>query len=275
MGESGSGKSMLGRALMGVLPRGLDVAAKSLTLFGQPWGQSSDPMWQRLAWVPQEPLQALHPFLTVEEHLALLPRACLGESGARARARLLPMLERMRLPMDPGFMGKYPRQMSGGQRQRLVLALALGCEPEFLILDEPTTALDASHGQDVLGLIEELHRERGLGYLWISHDLDLIASASEQLLVLYGGVMLEAGPTARVLDQPRSPYTARLLSAARGEPSNESGFLSAPALRPAGCPFQARCPACLPACGGWSGWRGTLEDGFRCENPLPEIALQV
>lgn len=274
-GESGSGKSLLGQVLMGRPPKGVEVVAKTLSCFGQPWGQKPTSMWRRLAWVPQEPAQALHPFLKVEDHLVLLPKACLGESATRAMERLLPMLERLRLPTERGFLGKYPHQMSGGQRQRLVLALSLSCEPEFLILDEPTTGLDSTTRREVLELIDESHRARGLGYLWISHDMDLLASVSDRLMVLYGGAMLEAGPSARLLHQPRSPYVARLLSAARGEPCDDPGFLPLPALRPAGCPFQPRCPVRQSACGNWGAWRGAPEDGFRCEKPLGEHVFQV
>lgn len=275
IGESGSGKSLLGRALVGLLPKDLGVQAKAFSCFGRSLGQEPLWNWSGCAWVPQDPALALHPLLSVDEHLVLLPKAWFHEPAKQARARMLPLIERLRLPTDRRFLRKFPHQMSGGQRQRLAIALALSGEPAFLVLDEPTTSLDPATRRAVVELLEELHRNRGLGYLWISHDLELMAAVTDRLMVLYGGALLEAGPTARILGHPRTPYAARLLSASCGEPSGDPGFLPAPALRPIGCPFQPRCPASHVSCGQWGPWQGTPGDGFRCENPLNELALQV
>ena len=134
--------------------------------------------------------------------------------------------------------------------------MALSCDPGLLVLDEPTTALDPMAQKAFLDLVFELQRERGLGFLWITHDLGLAARACERLLVLYGGEAMEAGPTARLLSTPGHPYTARLLAAARRQPSVESGFLLAPQDRPDGCPFRPRCADPGEACGHWGPWRG-------------------
>jgi oligopeptide/dipeptide ABC transporter ATP-binding protein len=267
VGESGSGKTLLVRALFGVLPPGVRQADGTVRAFGASPGPDG-----RLAWVPQDPGQALHPLLTVAQHLALLPRALRGEPFGAALARLAPLLERLRLPGDRSFLRRRPHQLSGGQRQRLCLAMALSCDPALMVLDEPTTALDPLVQADFLALVLDLQRERDLGVLWITHDLGLAAAAGERLLVLYGGQTVEAGPAARLLAGPRHPCTARLLAAARREPSSEAGFLAAPEDRPAGCLFRPRCPAPGPRCATPRPWRGTPRDGLRCERPLEASA---
>jgi oligopeptide/dipeptide ABC transporter ATP-binding protein len=264
-GESGSGKSLLVKALFSVLPPGVRQAGGQTLAFGHPLEQPGQE--PRMAWVPQTPEAALSPLLTVQQHLTLLPRTLRGEPPRASLQRLMPLLERLGLPRDRPFLGRRPHQLSGGQRQRLCLAMALSCDPELLILDEPTSALDGRARDAFLEAVLGLQRERGLGFLWITHDLDLARRACDRLLVLYGGCPVEAGPTARLLGAPRHPYTARLVQAAQGLPSHESGFLPAPEDRPAGCPFQPRCSAPQPSCVRWGPWRGAREDGFRCESP--------
>ena len=269
VGESGSGKSLLAQAMFGVLPPGVRQAGGVIQSFGISPGATDDSTsGARFTWVPQDPLQALNPLLTLGEHLALLPGIHRRESARVALARLVPLLERLRLPRDPAFLGRFPHQISGGQRQRICLAMALSCDPELLILDEPTTALDALVQREFLDLMRELQRERSLGTLWITHDLAVAAEVSDRLLVLYGGEPMEAGPTSRLLSTPSHPYTARLLEAARRTPSEEAGFLPSPQDRPAGCPFQPRCARAQTTCSNWGVWQGSSEAGVRCERPL-------
>jgi oligopeptide/dipeptide ABC transporter ATP-binding protein len=272
VGESGSGKSLLVQALFGALPPGVNQTAGAASAFGvamdQPGPARDRLRGARLAWVPQQPGQALNPLLTLAEHLTLLPGLHRQESPGAALARLKPLLARLRLPSDPAFLAQFPHQLSGGQRQRLCLAMALSCDPELLVLDEPTAALDANLRQDFRDLVLELHRERGLGFLWVTHDLGVAADVCDRLLVLYGGERVEAGPVARLLAAPRHPYTARLLAASRREPSGEPGFLPAPQDRPTGCPFRPRCPQAQTSCLDWAPWRGSPGDGLRCQRPL-------
>jgi len=267
-GESGSGKSLLVQAIFGVLPRGVHQAGGSIEAFGTPMDRPSRARdrirGHRLAWVPQDPLIALNPLLRIQDQLSLLPRVHRGESRRGALDRLAPLLERLQLPRDQAFLRRFPQELSGGQRQRVALAMALSCDPELLILDEPTTALDPTLQSEFRTLLTDLQAQHGLGWLWITHDLELAATIAERVVVLYGGETLEAGPTDRVLRVPSHPYTQRLLSAARGEASQESGFLEAPERRPAGCPFQPRCPKVTPGCAHWGPWRGSPEDGVRC-----------
>jgi oligopeptide/dipeptide ABC transporter ATP-binding protein len=272
LGESGSGKSLLVQALFGVLPTGVVQTGGTLSAFGVPMdipGSGRDAIrGARLAWVPQDPLQALNPLLTLGEHLSLLPGIHRKESRRTALARLTPLLARLGLSPDSGFFDRFPHQLSGGQRQRLCLAMALSCDPELLVLDEPTTALDPLVQKAFVDLVLELQRERRLGFLWITHDLALASLACDRLLVLYGGCPLEAGPTGSLLSTPRHPYTARLLEATLRRPSTEAGFLPAPEDRPEGCPYRPRCFRAQAGCSDWAPWLGTPEDGLRCEAPL-------
>jgi oligopeptide/dipeptide ABC transporter ATP-binding protein len=277
VGESGSGKSLLVQALFGVLPSGVQQKWGSVEAFGVNMLRESPARdairGAKLSWIPQDPLQALNPFMKVKELLVLLPGIHRKEPSNAALARLTPLLERLRLPTDKTFLTRFPHQLSGGQRQRLVLAMALSCDPELLILDEPTTALDPTVQADFISLMLELQRERGLGYLWITHDLGVVASVCDRLLVIYGGEAMEAGGAEQILKAPRHPYTARLISAAKREPALESGFLAAPGERPQGCPFQTRCPNRMESCSRWNAWQGDAEDGLRCESPLASKAL--
>jgi len=277
VGESGSGKSLLAQALFGVLPVGVKHTGGSITAYGTALDRPSRARDQikgrRLAWVPQDPLQALNPFMRAQDQLGLLPGIHLGESTAQAIVRLAPLLERLRLPTDRAFLRSYPSELSGGQRQRLLLAQALSCDPDLLVLDEPTTALDPTVQADFLTLMLELQAERSLGFLWISHDLGVLASVTERLMVIYGGEVMEAGLTARLLQAPSHPYTQRLLQGAKREPSEEAGFLPGPTERPLGCPFQRRCPKMQATCATWAAWKGTMEEGLRCESKLEGVSL--
>jgi len=272
-GESSSGKSLLARALFGVLPTGVVQSSGALSAFGsrldRPEPARDAIRGARLAWVPQDPLATLNPLLTLGEHLALLPAIHRKETQAATLRRLGPLLHRLRLPGEAAFWARFPYQLSGGQRQRLCLAMALSCDPELLVLDEPTTSLDPLVQRDFMNLMLELQRERGLGFLWITHDLAVASQVCERLLVLYGGAAMESGPVARLLTAPRHPYTARLLQAARRQPTDEAGFLPAPPDRPPGCPFQPRCDFRQDSCANWEPWRGSLGAGLRCEHPLP------
>ena len=276
VGESGSGKSLLVQALFGVLPLDVCQWTGSISAYGIPMnrlGQNRDNLRdRRLAWVPQDPLQALSPLLTVGEHLTLLAGIHLRESSIRTLDRLGPLLTQLGLPTRSEFLERFPHQLSGGQRQRLGLALALSCDPELLVLDEPTTALDPLAQRAFLDLVLQLHRERGLGVLWITHDLALASVACDRLLVLYGGQLMEAGPAARLLTNPGHPYTARLLAAARHQESPDSNFLPAPQDRPGrGCAFRPRCPRTQDRCVQEVPWRGTASEGLRCFHPLEPL----
>lgn len=265
VGESGSGKSMLGMTMMGMVP---DAAALtgSIRLDGTELAAATERDWQRLrarrvAMIFQEPMAALNPLsrvgATVMEPLMVHE----GLSRDAARDRALALFQEVGLPEPRQRLRQYPHELSGGQRQRVLIALALACNPQLLIADEPTTALDAAVSLRIIELLVALSQNRRMGLVFISHDLAAVARATERIAVMYGGEVVETGPTAAVLADPRHPYTVGLLGARPGlgdrgrTPDGRRKRLptipgTVPPLGalPAGCRFSGRCPVELPAC---------------------------
>ena len=261
IGESGCGKSITALALMGLLPEGARIAG-SIRLHGQeltalPEAGLCTLRGNRIGMVFQEPMTALNPLHTVGRQIAEPLRLHKGLSAAAARAQALRLLERVQLPQAAQRLDAYPHQLSGGQRQRVVIAIALACGPDLLVADEPTTALDVTIQREVLDLIRELVREDGMGLLLISHDLGVMADTVQRLLVMYGGTVVESGPTAEVFDRLAHPYS-RGLFAARPRIGLPRGTRLAtipgrvPELSdlPPGCPFADRCALVVDACRG-------------------------
>ncbi len=259
IGESGCGKSLTALALMGLLPEGAQVAG-SIRFDGQELTTLPEADWcrlrgDRIAMVFQEPMTALNPLHTVGRQIAEPLRVHRGLSREQARAEALRLLERVQLPQAATRLDAYPHQLSGGQRQRVVIAMALACAPDLLIADEPTTALDVTLQREVLDLIAELVREDGMGLVLISHDLDVMADRVAQLVVMYGGTVVESGPTAAVIEQLAHPYTRGLFGArprlglARGDRlATIPGRVPTLVDLPAGCPFAERCPRVVADC---------------------------
>ncbi|MBX3636274.1 MAG: ABC transporter ATP-binding protein [Rubrivivax sp.] len=261
IGESGCGKSITALALMGLLPEGAKVAG-SMRLDGTELTTLPEPDWcrlrgRRIGMVFQEPMTALNPLHTIGRQIAEPLRLHLGLSAAAARAQALRLLERVQLPQAAQRLDAYPHQLSGGQRQRVVIAIALACGPDLLIADEPTTALDVTIQREVLDLIEQLRREDGMGLLLISHDLGVMADTVERVMVMYGGLVVERGPTEQVFERLAHPYTRGLFAArprlglrhGPGSSGERRGLRLAtipgrvPELAdlPRGCPFAERC----------------------------------
>ena len=259
VGESGCGKSLTALALMGLLPDGASVTG-SIRLDGTELTTLPEADWcglrgRRLGLVFQEPMTALNPLHTVGRQIAEPLRVHQGLSREQARAEALRLLQRVQLPQAAQRLDAYPHQLSGGQRQRVVIAMALACGPDLLIADEPTTALDVTLQREVLDLIAVLVREDGMGLVLISHDLDVMADRVAQLVVMYGGTVVESGPTAAVFKQFAHPYTQGLFAARPrlGLPRHTrlatiAGRVPSLAEMPAGCPFADRCPRVLHAC---------------------------
>jgi peptide/nickel transport system ATP-binding protein len=262
IGESGCGKSITALALMGLLPEGARIGGSirldGRELVGMNEAELCTLRGRRIGMVFQEPMTALNPLHTVGRQIAEPLRVHLGLSPHEARARALELLERVRVPQAARRLDAYPHQLSGGQRQRVVIAIALACGPDLLIADEPTTALDVTVQREVLDLIAELVAERGMGLLLISHNLGVMARTVRHLMVMYGGIVAESGPTASVFARLAHPYTRALfasrprLGLARGTRlPTIPGRVPELADLPVGCPFAERCPrvvdACLPA----------------------------
>jgi peptide/nickel transport system ATP-binding protein len=259
IGESGCGKSMTALALTGLLPEGAR-AAGAVRLDGQELRQLDDAAMcrvrgARIGMVFQEPMSALNPLHTIGRQIAEPLRLHRKLSNDAARAEALRLLERVRLPEASRRLDAHPHQLSGGQRQRVVIAIALACRPDLLIADEPTTALDVTLQREILDLIGELVREEGMALMLISHDLGVIAERVQRMLVMYGGTVVESGPTAEVFSRLSHPYT-RALHAARPRLGMPRGTRlktirgSVPELAdvPPGCPFADRCAFVIDEC---------------------------
>ena len=253
IGESGCGKSTLGRAILRLHEPtsgrvefdGVDVTALS--------GQQLKAMRRRMQIIFQDPYASLNPRKTVAEIVGLPLKLHGVARGSEARERVAAMIENVGLRTE--HLGRYPHEFSGGQRQRIGIARALILNPQFLVCDEPVSALDVSIQAQILHLLGTLRRELGLTYLFVSHDIAVIGYVSERIAVMYLGEIVEYGPTRLILEQPRHPYTQALLSAiprvdhaGAHERVRLQGDLPSPIDPPPGCRFHTRCPQATERC---------------------------
>lgn len=219
-GESGSGKTLSAMAVLGLLPRQARVGGSILLgdteLIGMPRRRLNGIRGRRVAMVFQDPSAALHPQLTVGHQLTDHVRTHLGMSKRSARAHAAELLDRVRVPDPEGALGRYPHQFSGGQRQRIAIASALACEPEVLLADEPTTALDVTVQAGILQLLRDLTVERRLAVLLVTHDLGVMSAIADDVAIMRQGVIVEAQPRAALFAAPQHPYTRQLLAALPG-----------------------------------------------------------
>ena len=259
VGESGSGKSVTSRAIMGLLPTRTSTVRGSVTLSGDqliglPERQYRKIRGERVAMVFQDPLTALNPLYQAGEQVAEALRFHFGLSRSAAMARSRDLFADVGLPDPDGVVKKYPHELSGGMRQRVMIAMALACEPELLIADEPTTALDVTIQAQILELLRDLVRDRGMALLLITHDLGVVRELCERAIVLYAGRIAEVAPVEQLFAAPHHPYTAGLaasnpqIASRRARLPQIAGAPPNPADSPPGCPFSPRCPAALAAC---------------------------
>ena len=217
VGESGCGKSLTALSLMRLQPPAARVSADVLSFAGQDLLAARDRelnalRGNRIAMVFQEPMTALNPTFTVGQQLTAVYRAHRRDDRAAARARALELLERVGITEPAMRLGQYPHELSGGMRQRVLIAMALMCEPELIVADEPTTALDVTVQKQILELLRTLQRDLGLAVLLITHDLGVVAHYTDRVAVMYAGEIVESGATAEVLRRPAHPYTRGLLA---------------------------------------------------------------
>ncbi len=286
IGESGSGKTLTALALMGLLPDGLTAEGRVVyhgrNLLELAESELGRLRGDRLAMIFQEPMTALNPVMKIGDQVAEPLRIHRGLRSRDARAAALTALQRVHLPDAEEKLHAYPHQLSGGQRQRAMIAMATACGPELLIADEPTTALDVTVQAQILRLLVELVEDGGASLLLITHDLPVVATVCQRVLVLYGGYIVEEGGVDAVFGKPRHPYTRALIDAI--PPLDEelpdrklkaiAGTVPGLGEFPAGCPFRNRCPRADDVCSAMPELLGDAEAVARdhrvaCWHPLP------
>ncbi len=259
LGESGSGKTVTLRTLLRLLPpRATRIEGQVLVdgrdVLAMPARELRDLRGGVAAMVFQEPMTALDPVYTVGQQIGETVRRHTGCDRRAARARALELLELVRVPSAARRLDSYPHELSGGLRQRAMIAMALSCDPRLLLADEPTTALDATVQVQVLILLRRLQRELGMGMIFVTHDLGVAAEIADTIAVMYAGRIVEIGPVAELLRAPLHPYTAGLLaSTVHGQPRDRDIDAipgSPPDMRhlSQGCSFAPRCPRRDAAC---------------------------
>jgi peptide/nickel transport system ATP-binding protein len=253
VGESGCGKSVTALALMGLLPGdsaqvGGRVAFEGRSLLALDARAMADLRGDRLAMIFQEPMTSLNPAFTVGSQLAEVLIRHRGASPQQARGQVLQMLRHVRIPAPEKRIDEFPHRMSGGMRQRVMIAMALLCQPALLIADEPTTALDVTIQAQVLDLMRALRAELRTAVMLITHDLGVVAEMADRVLVMYAGQVVEEAPVAAIFAMPQHPYTVGLmgampaLAAAGARLAAIDGMVPAATAMPEGCRFAARCP---------------------------------
>jgi oligopeptide/dipeptide ABC transporter ATP-binding protein len=259
VGESGSGKSLTLRAVTGLLPAGVRVDGGEVAFQGRDLLRLGEAEMRGvrgggIGMVFQEPMTALNPTMRVGDQIAEGARAHLGLDRRAAARRAAELLDRVGIQDTAARTRLYPHQLSGGMRQRVMIAIALAASPALVLCDEPTTALDATVTSQVLDLLGELARDLGVGMVLVTHDLGVIARACSRVLVMYAGRVVEEGPTAEVVRRPRHPYTLALLRAVPTRSTTIDDLVPIPGTPPepgalaGGCPFAPRCPLVQPAC---------------------------
>lgn len=218
VGESGAGKSMIGKAVLGVLPRNIDIVSGDILLQGQNLGRLRDAERRQTvaavaSLIPQDPLTALNPSRRIGVQITDRLVRRLGWSQADAQARALELLDRVHIRDPRRVMASYPHELSGGMRQRVLIAAAFAPKPQLIVADEPTTALDVTVQKQILRLIRELQSESGTAVLFVTHDMGVVAKISQTVTVLFAGKVMESAATADVFANPQHPYTRALIAA--------------------------------------------------------------
>jgi len=262
VGESGCGKSTLGRCAVGLIrPEVGTVRWNGEDIFSlEP--DSAGKLRSGYQMVFQNPYASLNPRQLVGSMLREAVQQAGSNDGEKEKEDKVNQLTEQ-VGMSRADLRKYPHQFSGGQRQRLALARVLALNPKMIVLDEPLSSLDVSIQSSILKLLKNINENMGVGYLFISHDLQIVGSLSHRVLVMYLGKIVEEGPTNRVLSQPRHPYTQILLSSSEGKFSGLKGDPPSPTMEPRGCPFSSRCPLSEKKCGETSQDLLIVEKGWK------------
>jgi len=286
VGESGCGKSVTALAVLGILPRAGRVATGRALFEGRDLIGLSDRELRRIrgreiGMIFQDPMTSLNPVLTVGRQIREALQTHMGMHRRQAEARAVELLDQVGIPSARERVSDYPHQFSGGMRQRVMIAMALACEPKLLIADEPTTALDVTIQAQILQLLRDLTAEHGTALILITHDLGVVAGMCERVHVMYAGMMMETGTAEQVFGTPRHPYTFGLLQSVprldtpRGRKLHPIEGAPRDMLRPpTSCPFAPRCAYEVPLSRQEVPSLLEIEPGHRvaCFNPVPEDA---
>jgi oligopeptide transport system ATP-binding protein len=259
VGESGSGKSVTSLAIIRLVPSPGKIVSGSINFNGQDILQLSEAevrkiRGRRIAMVFQDPMTSLNPFMKISRQLMEITELHLGHTRSQAREHAIKMLETVGIPDARQRADSYPHEFSGGMRQRVMIAMALACEPELLIADEPTTALDVTIQAQILELIKELKQKTGTSVILITHDLGVVAGMTDQVIVMYAGKVFERAPTRELFAQPGNPYTKGLLRSVPDPLAEQGKLYQIPGQPPdvahlsPGCPFAPRCDRVADIC---------------------------
>lgn len=260
VGESGSGKSLTAMAIMGLLPlSGGGVEEGAIRFEGRDLTRLDEESYRRLrgkriAFISQNPMTALDPLQTIGAQVDVIGTLHFGKSRAEARRRTIEVLTQLRIPEAAAICASYPHQLSGGMKQRIVIAMALAGEPDLIIADEPTTALDVTVQAQIIHLLAELVRERGMALLLITHDMGVVAQCCDKVAVLYAGRLAEASGIDQLFAAPAHPYTQALIACIpradthKGTLAGIPGTVPGVSAYPPGCRYHPRCPKAQEIC---------------------------
>lgn len=279
VGESGSGKSVAMLALMGLVPFPGQVRAKSLRFDGQDLLTMDSAHRRRtigrdVAMIFQDPTTSLNPCFTVGFQLAETLRLHLGLNRGAAKRRAIELLEQVGIPAPETRLAAYPHQLSGGMSQRVMIAMAVACNPKLLIADEPTTALDVTVQAQILDLLQSLQKDRGMALVLITHNMGVVCEMAQRVAVMYAGQMVESGSVQDLFSTPAHPYTEALLKAMPQRSDGHSRLATIPGLvpgmhdRPGACLFAPRCDYAQATCVSQKPLVGEHAAGVRCHFPL-------
>jgi oligopeptide/dipeptide ABC transporter ATP-binding protein len=261
VGESGCGKSLTALSLLRLVPEPGKIVGGEITFAGQdllhmPLTEMRRVRGNRIGMIFQEPMTSLNPVLRIGEQVAEVFRLHQGLDPERAAADAIDMLTRVGIPAPAERARDYPHQLSGGLRQRVMIAMALACDPQLLIADEPTTALDVTIQAQIMALLAKAKAERGMATLLITHDLGIVAQFAEKVAIMYAGLIMESAPVKPLFAEPRHPYTRGLLGCVprlgdkRRRLTPIEGTVPTPGTPLKGCPFLERCPVAFAPCRG-------------------------
>jgi len=259
VGESGAGKSLTGAAIIGLLEPPGRIGGGQIVLEGEridhlPPEAMRKIRGRRIGAIFQDPLTSLNPLYTVGQQLVETIRVHLGVDATEARRRAIALLQETGIPAAEQRIDQYPHQFSGGMRQRVVIALALAAQPQLIVADEPTTALDVSIQAQIIALLKKLTKDHGASVMLVTHDMGVIAEACDRVAVMYAGRIVEIGPVAEVIHRPAHPYTAGLMGAIpsmaveRERLMQIDGAMPRLTAIPTGCAFNPRCPQVFERC---------------------------